>query len=80
MERTSARMLFDNMPEIFLVTWNAMIAGYSQNGHGEEAVRVFHQMESSGLIPNVTSWNSMISGYAQRGLEYEALVFCKKCR
>ena len=75
MERTSAWLLFDNMPVKILVTWNAMIVGYSQNGHGEEAVRLFHQMESSGLIPNVASWNSMISGYAQRGLEYEALVF-----
>ena len=43
------------MPEKNLVTWNAMIAGYSQNGHGEEAVRLFRQMELSGLIPNVTS-------------------------
>ena len=75
MERTSARLLFDKMPEKNLVTWNAMITSYSQNGHGEEAVRLFRQMESSGLIPNVTSWNSMISGYAQRGLEYEALLF-----
>ena len=76
MERTSAQLLFDKMPEKNLVTWNAMIAGYSQNGHGEEAVRLFHQLESSGLIPNVTSWNSMISGYAQRGLE--SLVFLRE--
>ena len=55
MERTSARLLFDKMPEKNMVTWNAMIAGYSQNGHGEEAVRLFRQMELSGLIPNVTS-------------------------
>lgn len=61
-----------------LVTWNAMVAGYSQNGHGEEALRLFHQMESSGLIPNMTSWNSMICGYARRGLEYEALVLLQE--
>ena len=78
MERTFARLLFDKMPEKNLVTWNAMIAGYSQNGHGEEVVRLFHQMESSGLIPNVTSWNSMISRYAHRGIEYEALVFLRE--
>ena len=55
MERTYARLLFDKMPEKNMVTLNAMIAGYSQNGHGEEAVRLFRQMELSGLIPNVTS-------------------------
>ena len=75
MEQTYARLLFDKMPEKNLVTWNTIIAGYYQNGHGEEAIRLFLQMESSGLIPNVTSWNSMIYGYAQRGLEYEALIF-----
>ena len=75
MERTSAQLLFDKMPEKNLVTWNTMIAGYSQNGHGKEAIRLFRQMESSGLIPNVTLWNSMFSGCAQRRLEYEALVF-----
>eukprot|EP01018_Ginkgo_biloba_P016729 Gb_00639 [translate_table: standard] len=68
-----ARHVFDKMSQRNLVSWNAMIAGYSQNGRHEEALNLFRQMESTGIKPNVISWNTMIAGYAQKGLGYEAL-------
>ncbi|KAI5665977.1 hypothetical protein M9H77_15830 [Catharanthus roseus] len=36
--------LFCNMPDRNTVTWNAMIFGYANNGHGNEAIALFNQM------------------------------------
>eukprot|EP00253_Pinus_taeda_P022794 PITA_22794 len=46
-----ARQLFEKMSKIDVVSWNAMIAGYVQNGHANEALELFHQMQ---LLPQVT--------------------------
>jgi pentatricopeptide repeat protein len=43
----NADQVFDEMPEVNEVSWNAMIAGYVQNGLGQEAIRLFHQMRST---------------------------------
>ncbi|CAN0914713.1 Putative pentatricopeptide repeat-containing protein At3g11460, mitochondrial [Linum grandiflorum] len=39
-EIKSGRQLFDEMPEKGLVTWNAMINGYSQNGLANDALKL----------------------------------------
>ncbi|KAJ7548566.1 hypothetical protein O6H91_07G017400 [Diphasiastrum complanatum] len=50
-----ARELFNNMSERDVVSWNAMIAGYAQNGLGKEALALYEQMKQEGLQPdNVT--------------------------
>ncbi|XP_024545270.1 pentatricopeptide repeat-containing protein At2g13600-like [Selaginella moellendorffii] len=50
---------------------NAMLSGYAQNGHVDEARRVFDEMEERSLV----SWNAMVAGYAQNGHSAEALRF-----
>lgn len=47
----AAQVLFDRMEQRSLVSWNAMIAGYSQNGLPDEAINLFRQMLSSGIQP-----------------------------
>eukprot|EP01018_Ginkgo_biloba_P039040 Gb_26816 [translate_table: standard] len=73
-----ARHVFDKLSERDVVSWNAMIATYAQNGYHAEALEVFRQMQLEGIKPNVISWNAMIGGYAQNGHGDEALkLFCQ---
>ncbi|KAA8545386.1 hypothetical protein F0562_020170 [Nyssa sinensis] len=41
---TSARELFDRIPEKNVVSWNSMIAGYAQNGQLTMAIELFKEM------------------------------------
>eukprot|EP01018_Ginkgo_biloba_P037044 Gb_11000 [translate_table: standard] len=74
----NARNVFDKMYQRDLVSWNAMISGYAQNGHCHEAIKLFGEMELAGMKPNAISWNAMIAGFGQSGQRREALkVFCQ---
>eukprot|EP01018_Ginkgo_biloba_P023513 Gb_17380 [translate_table: standard] len=50
-----ARQVFDKMSRRNVVSWNAMIGGYTQNGHGEESLNVFRQMQIAGVKPNLVT-------------------------
>eukprot|EP01018_Ginkgo_biloba_P023512 Gb_17382 [translate_table: standard] len=50
-----ARQVFDKMSQRNVVSWNAMIGGYTQNGHGEESLNVFRQMQIAGVKPNLVT-------------------------
>ena len=47
-----ARHVFEKMPERDIVSWNAIIAGYVQNGNGTEALRLFCEMKQAFMLPN----------------------------
>lgn len=47
----AAQVLFDRMEDKNLVSWNAMIAGYSQNGLPNEALNLFREMVNHGVQP-----------------------------
>ncbi|KAJ7517631.1 hypothetical protein O6H91_21G032400 [Diphasiastrum complanatum] len=50
-----AREVFNKMNERDVVSWNAMIAGYSQQGLGKEALALYEQMKQDAVQPdNVT--------------------------
>lgn len=57
----SGRRVFDVILDRRLGIWNAMIAGYAQNGFNEEAIMLFMEMvEVSGLFPNTTTMSSVL--------------------
>ncbi|THG22967.1 pentatricopeptide repeat-containing protein At4g02750-like [Camellia sinensis] len=67
----SARQLFDEMPTRDVVSWNAMLTGYWQNGYLHESKKLFDLMP----VRNIVTWNSMIAGCLENerigdGFEY----------
>ncbi|KAJ7528371.1 hypothetical protein O6H91_15G000800 [Diphasiastrum complanatum] len=70
-----ARELFDNMSERDVVSWNAMIAGYAQNGLGKEALALFEQMQREGTKPNEVTYISVLSACAHSGLVDQGRYF-----
>lgn len=63
-----ARKVFDEMPEINIVTWTAMMSGYGMHGLGQQAIELFQQMRSSGLLPNDVTFVAILSACAHAGL------------
>ncbi|XP_050224253.1 pentatricopeptide repeat-containing protein At4g18520, chloroplastic [Mercurialis annua] len=48
----SAFFIFDRMMEKDVVCWTSLVSACSQQGHAEEAFRMFSQMLSDGFSPN----------------------------
>nr|GMD97924.1 pentatricopeptide repeat-containing protein At1g14470 [Ipomoea batatas] len=64
----NARRYFNKMPEKSIVSWNAMLSGYAQNGYNEEAIRLFTEMVSVGVIPDETTLVTVISSCSSEGI------------
>eukprot|EP00250_Pteridium_aquilinum_P021297 c25084_g10_i1 orf=2-229(+) len=47
-----AQEVFDRLPVRDLVSWNALIAGYAQQGQGHDALNCFECMQCKGLFPD----------------------------
>ena len=68
-----ANKVFLQMKVKDVVSWNAMVTGYSQVGRFEDAIGLFEKMRTEKIELNVVTWSAVIAGFAQRGLGYEAL-------
>ncbi|KAL8463932.1 hypothetical protein ACS0TY_033753 [Phlomoides rotata] len=55
-----ARKVFDDMWERNVVSWTALIAGYSQNSQNIEAIKLYIQMQRSGFMPDHFTFGSVI--------------------
>ncbi|RVW55399.1 Pentatricopeptide repeat-containing protein, mitochondrial [Vitis vinifera] len=55
-----ARLVLDKISQPDLVTWNALISGYSLNGFDKEVFEVLRQILEMGLKPNVSTFASII--------------------
>eukprot|EP00250_Pteridium_aquilinum_P011427 c20062_g1_i1 orf=121-2349(+) len=67
--------IFLNMPERNTMSWNAMIAAYTQQGQGKRAIEVFDVMRQSGIIPDETTFVSVFCACSHTGLVYEGCCF-----
>ncbi|XP_040255767.1 pentatricopeptide repeat-containing protein At3g20730 [Aegilops tauschii subsp. strangulata] len=64
----TARRVFDGMPHRSVVSWTAMVSGYSRNGRPREALELFALMHTSGdARPNQFTYGSMASACAAAG-------------
>eukprot|EP00250_Pteridium_aquilinum_P017060 c23433_g1_i1 orf=1130-1960(-) len=52
---TEAREVFDELPVRDIVSWNALIAGYSDQGLGEEALDALEQMQMEDMPGDVVT-------------------------
>lgn len=74
-----AREVFNKLPVKNVVSWNALIAAYAKHGYGEEALKLFDQMQFEGITPDaVTILCSLKAcgsvGAIERGKEIHAEI------
>ncbi|WOG98301.1 hypothetical protein DCAR_0417642 [Daucus carota subsp. sativus] len=63
----SGRKFFDEMPEKGLISWNAMISGYAQNGHANLVLDLYREMELKGVSPDPVTLVAVLSSCANLG-------------
>lgn len=62
-----AKNLFDLMPKRGLITWNAMISGYAQNGLASNVLDLYGDMKSLGIHPDPVTLVGILSSCAHLG-------------
>ncbi|OAY83394.1 Pentatricopeptide repeat-containing protein, chloroplastic [Ananas comosus] len=70
-----ACQVFDEMDEPNVITWTSMITGFAKHGYADQAVKLFHDMVSSGGKPNEVTFIAVLSacshvGRINEGWEY----------
>lgn len=69
-----SRRIFDSMPERTVISWNAMLMGYSKHGMGREVVELFELMrEENKVKPNSVTILAVLSGCSHGGMEERGL-------
>ncbi|KAK6942599.1 Pentatricopeptide repeat [Dillenia turbinata] len=64
-----ARKLFDGMSDKGLITWNAMISGYAQNGLANEVLDLYREMKVCGVCPDEVTLLGVLSSCAHLGAQ-----------
>nr|GLL42063.1 pentatricopeptide repeat-containing protein At3g24000, mitochondrial-like [Ipomoea trifida] len=59
---SSARKVFDQMPERDVVSWTSLISGFLPEGNGSESVRLFCEMRREGVKPNGFTLATILKG------------------
>ncbi|KAK7309848.1 hypothetical protein RJT34_06916 [Clitoria ternatea] len=73
-----AKRLFDSMPGRDIVCWNAMISGLAMHGDGTNALKLFHDMEKTGMKPDDITFISVFTACSYSGMAYEGLKLLDK--
>ncbi|KAI3871167.1 hypothetical protein MKW98_015067 [Papaver atlanticum] len=67
-------LIFGKLQQKNVVSWNAMICGYAQNGRGKEALEFFEKMKTSGFRPNSATLLCVLLACDHTGLVDEAFI------
>ncbi|XP_042394496.1 putative pentatricopeptide repeat-containing protein At1g56570 [Zingiber officinale] len=74
-----SRKVFDELTTKDLVTWTSLLIGYGMNSCGNEAIKLFDEMTSSGFQPDFVLFLGIITacshaGLVDHGLRYFSLM------
>lgn len=73
---TYARRIFDHMSDRTVISWNAMLVGYSKHGMGREVVDLFMSMRDEDMVkPDSVTFLAVLSGCSHGGMEDRGLEF-----
>ncbi|CAN4126056.1 unnamed protein product [Withania somnifera] len=83
-----ARMVFDQMRDKDVITWNSMIVGYAMHGFSLEALQLFnemwwdyfHLMERYWIEPKIEHYGCMVNLLGRAGQLEEAYEFVKSMK
>ncbi|RZC78610.1 hypothetical protein C5167_002832 [Papaver somniferum] len=64
-----ARKLFDEIPQKGLISWNAMISGYAQNGLATQVLDLYGEMKKFGVEPDPVTFVGVLSSCAHLGAQ-----------
>lgn len=53
---SEAEKVFEKLPVRNVIAWTALIAGYTDHGHGKEALNCFKQMRQEGVYPDAVTY------------------------
>jgi pentatricopeptide repeat protein len=58
-----------------IITYNAIIEGYGENGNGKEVLKLFEQMKQENIHPNLGSLIVLLHAFDDAGLVEEAMKY-----
>ena len=70
-----ASEVFESLQKQDLVSWNALMAAFSQMGNIEKVSICFHQLSIEGLEPDTVTFSIILNAYSHAGLQNEGLIF-----
>lgn len=68
---SEATRLFNIMPVKNLISWNAMIAGYTLEGNDDRALLLFRKMQEQGEVPDEFTFTSTLKACSGLGAIWE---------
>lgn len=73
-------LMFDKLSKRNVVSWNAVVCGYAQNGKGVEAISFFERMGSAGYKPNAVTLLGLLWACNHAGLVDEGYSYFNRAR
>lgn len=71
----AAKKVFSDMMHRDIITWNAMICGFSHHGLGKKALLVFQDMLAAEEHPNYVTFTGVLSACGHLGLVQEGFYY-----
>ncbi|KAL7142993.1 hypothetical protein ABFS83_08G161400 [Erythranthe nasuta] len=62
-----ARVVFDTMSKLDVVSWNSMVSAYSMHGLGIDALKIFETMRGTDIKPNEMTFVAVLSACSNTG-------------